>query len=163
MNGSRAFFAGVFGAAIMSLLLAIARVWGMEANPSLLLGSMITRLMDSSTWFLGFLLHLAIGGVFGLIYGQIFERWLHRASASGGAAIGFIHAIIAGLLVGLAPVVHPLMPQTLAAPGVFFTNLGTAAVIAFIVLHVLYGMLVGSLYETRTVHISSVHIHQRHV
>lgn len=164
MNATRAFFAGVFGAAIMSLAMIIARTLGVHMTWEMMLGSMITGATNDPTWLLGLVMHLFIGGVFGLIYGEIFERGTRRATVSGGAALGFIHAVLAGFAMAFIPVIHPIITEEYASPGLYMANLGVWAVVTFFAVHILYGMIMGALYEPRPVRAStSIRVHHHRV
>jgi len=44
------------------------------------------------------------------------------------------------------PAVHPLIPEIMPAPGAFTANLGTMGIAAFVILHPLYGAIVGAMY-----------------
>lgn len=150
MSIKRAFLAGVIGAAIMTIVIQVARLMGMPANMSLWLGSLVTGELGAATWVLGFAMHLAIGGLFGLCYAIIFES-VGRATTGAGAAIGLAHAMFSGIMLGALPWMHPLMPQVIAPPGMFMAALGALAVLAFIGLHVMFGAIVGHLYEREPV------------
>jgi hypothetical protein len=77
---STAFFAGVLGAVTMSVLYWVFRAIGWsEMNLSMLLGSMLTGNTGAGTWVLGFMVHLALGGVFALAYAYAF----HNAGNTG--------------------------------------------------------------------------------
>lgn len=143
---ARAFWAGVAAAGLISMLTAIGRMAGMPVNLELWLGSMLVGTAGFGTWGIGFAIHLFIGGLFGLLYGYLFDHVLHRVGWSIGLGIGAVHGVLAGLLMGLLPLVHPLMPQSLASPGVFLAEIGPGAVIAFFILHLLFGSLMGAAY-----------------
>jgi hypothetical protein len=102
---------------------------------------------------LGYFLHGASGLVFSLIYAFVFwatgqSGWLF------GAVLGIVHAAFAGgvLLNVLLPAVHPRMgtPWTdvqeaplLEAPGFLLFNYGRATLLLALVLHIVYGAIVG--------------------
>lgn len=146
MNGGRAFWAGVLGGAVMIILTTLARISGMPVNLSMMLGTMFGLSPDLGTWFLGFLVHLFISGLIALLYGLGFEYVTHRASIGAGALFSVAHIIIAGLVFGLIPYIHPAVPEVISPPGIFMSNLGAAGVTSFIIIHALYGMIVGALY-----------------
>jgi hypothetical protein len=54
-------------------------------------------------------------------------------------------ALVSGFfcLLGLAPQLHPLMPEILPAPGVFMVNGGISDGVLFFALHLIYGAIVG--------------------
>lgn len=139
----RAFGAGVLGAAVQSILMAIARSLGFPAKLELLLGSMFTASTDARAWVLGFVLHFSLGGVLGLVYALGFGRGLRRAGLGVGAAFGAAHALAAGVALVAVPRFHPLVPDVLVAPGPFLSNLGIMGVVVFVALHLVYGAIVG--------------------
>lgn len=146
MKAARAVLAGITGAISMSASFALAGAAGVRIELESLLGSAITAQVTAATWILGIFLHLAFGAAFGLIYASIFER-LGVATWGRGAALGIIHALITGILLGAVPDVHPLVPQRLGAPGMFMAARGRWAVAVFFAAHALYGAVVGGLYS----------------
>jgi hypothetical protein len=146
MSIKRAFLAGVIGAAIMTIVIQLGRLLGLDANLSLWLGSMVTGELGALSWLLGFAMHLTLGGLFGVAYAIVFESTA-RVTTGAGATIGLAHAMVSGILLGALPWLHPLMPQVIGAPGMFLAGFGLLGVIVFIALHVMFGGIVGHLYE----------------
>ncbi len=154
MNYGRAFLAGVIGGAVMSLLMFMGRMMGMTTmNLEMAIGSMITQTVGSTSWILGFVMHLMISGLIALIYAFGFENVTHKAGWLTGAGFGLIHLIIAGLVMGMMGSIHPLMVASqpvpegrLLAPGFFAMNFGMMTTVAFIMLHIIYGAIVGAMY-----------------
>jgi hypothetical protein len=58
-----------------------------------------------------------------------------------------LNGIIGGLFMGVVPMMHPLVPETMPAPGFFMANMGVMGVVAELGLHVIYGAIVGAMYE----------------
>ncbi|MBD3238993.1 MAG: hypothetical protein GF331_00300 [Chitinivibrionales bacterium] len=146
MKWGRAFWAGVLGGAIMTILVAIARTMGMPVNLSMMLGTLIGVTPSVGAWVLGFIIHLVISGLIAWLYAAGFEYATHRANAGIGAAFAIVHTILGGLFLGILPAIHPLMPDVIPAPGIFLSNLGVAGVVTFILLHLIYGVIVGGAY-----------------
>ncbi len=46
----------------------------------------------------------------------------------------------------MIPVVHRLIPEQMPGPGFFLANHGTMGVVAFVVLHLVFGAVVGAMY-----------------
>ncbi|MEX2272455.1 MAG: hypothetical protein WD690_13360 [Vicinamibacterales bacterium] len=151
MNLGRAFVAGVVAGVVMSLGLAVGRAMGMPANLELMLGTMVLP-AGTGAFMAGMVMHLMISGLIALIYAWGFETLTHRSSALIGAGFGFIHAIIGGLFMGMMPMMHPMIPEMMPAPGVFMSAMGMMGVLAEFVLHILYGATVGALYAPIHVH-----------
>ena len=145
MNLSRAFMGGVLGGVTMSIGLAMGRAMGMPANLELMLGTMVLE-PGMAAFVVGLVMHLMISGLIALIYAWGFEHVTHAAGAGIGAGFGAIHAIIGGMFMGLMPMMHSLIPESMPAPGVFMSNMGAMGVMAEIVLHVIYGAVVGAVY-----------------
>ena len=103
----------------------------------------------------GYLMHLAAGELFALVYYAIFAA-LDTSGWALGAAFGLLHGVVSAtaLVNILLPVVHPRMgsPLTAAdssplieAPGFLMRNYGRRTPIATLLAHVAYGALVGGL------------------
>ena len=146
MRVGLAFTAGVIGGAVMIGLIAIARAFGWtDLNLALIWGSMLTQNTSAGTWVLGFVIHLIVSGIVALIYAAVFEA-IKGSNWFMGLIGGAIHAIIGGFALAGLPAIHPAMPDLIAAPGAFAINYGTAAAVVFVVAHLIYGIIVGSMY-----------------
>lgn len=146
MKAGKAFAAGVVGGAVMSVLMAVARLLGMPVNLEMLLGTMTGMEPGAVAWVLGLIIHLVVSGAIALLYGLGFEYVSHRAGALPGVVFSLIHIVVGGLLMGMIPAIHPQVPETLAPPGAFMSGLGDIGVVAFVVLHAIYGAIVGVMY-----------------
>jgi len=146
MNVGGAVLAGVVGGAAMSLLMWMARtMMGMPANLEMMLGTMFA---DPSTaaWLIGLLLHLMLSGAIALLYAWGFENVTHRSGWLTGVGFSVIHIVIAGVVMGMMPMMHPRMPNPISPPGAFLSNMGMTGIVAFVMLHVIYGAIVGAMY-----------------
>lgn len=146
MNYGRAFLAGMVGGAVMSLIMAIGRAMGMQVNLEMMEGTMLGLQPGETTWIIGFVMHLVISGLLGLLYAVGFEYMAGHSGWKIGIAFSIIHIIVAGILMGMVPMVHPMVPERLPAPGFFMSKMGLGAMIAFVMLHVIFGAIVGALY-----------------
>jgi hypothetical protein len=148
MRAGLAFFAGILGGAVMTALLIVVRIAGLtELNIAMTLGSMITREVTAGTWALGFVMHLVLSGLIALLYAAAFEA-LRRSTWWLGLIGGLIHAVIAGFVMLLMPGIHPIIPDVIATPGAFAVNYGATAAAIFVLLHAIFGLIVGGVYET---------------
>lgn len=148
MKTGTAFVAGVVGGAAMSALMWMARMMmGMPANLEMMLGTMVMP-PGTTAWIIGFVMHLMISGAIALLYAWGFEHVTHRAGWLVGAGFGILHAIVAGMVMGMMPMMHPRMPDPMMAPGAYMSNLGMMGVIAEFMLHIVYGAIVGAMYGT---------------
>lgn len=119
-----------------------------------MLGTMFTA-DRSRAQLLGFVLHMANGWVFALIYAGAFESW-DRATWWLGAWIGLVHALFV-LFAGMPmlPTLHPRMASTttgptptrlLQPPGFLAIHYGRRTAIAVVLAHLLYGGILGAFY-----------------
>lgn len=146
MKTSKAFFAGVIGGAVMSILMLMARqAMGMEVKLELLLGTMFME-PGSAAWGVGIVMHLVISGMIAVAYAWAFENVLHRSGWEAGALVSSVHVLVAGVFMGMMPMMHPLVPDMMPGPGFFMLNLGVMGFIALVMLHVIFGAIVGSMY-----------------
>lgn len=146
MNASKAFVAGVVGGAVMSAIMFLARMMGMDVMLEQNLGTMFLE-PGTAAWIVGFVMHLLISGMIALAYAWAFENVLNRSGWQAGVMVSVVHILVAGLFMGaVMPAMHPLVPEQMAGPGWFMANLGLMGVIAFVMLHLIFGAIVGSMY-----------------
>jgi len=146
MKAGTAFVAGVVGGAVMSVLMWMARTMlGMPVNLEMMLGTMVAD-PGTTAWLIGFVMHLMISGAIALLYAWGFENVTHRAGWLVGAGFSLIHIVIAGVVMGMMPMMHPRMPNPISPPGAFMSNLGVMGIVAEVMLHVIYGAIVGAMY-----------------
>jgi hypothetical protein len=143
MRAKRAFVFGILGAAAISVLSAVFRAAGLPIRLEMILGTMFGWQPSAGAFVLGLAVHLAIGGAFGLLYGWLMETVWSHGGASIGMLLGVLHAALVGMIVGLTPQWHPMVPERIADPGPYFANVGVAGVLCFFAAHVLYGAIVG--------------------
>ncbi len=162
MKAGKVFVAGMSGGVVMSVLMWMARsLMGMPVNLELMLGTMVSD-PGPTAWMIGFVMHLMLSGAIALIYGWAFEHVTHRAGWLVGAGFGVVHALIAGVVMGMMPMMHPRMPSPVPAPGAFMSNLGTMGVVAVFMLHMIYGAVVGAMYGA-VLHPRGSDAHNSHV
>jgi hypothetical protein len=146
MRPGRAILFGVLGAAAISLLTAVLRGVGVPMSIELILGTLTGLAPGGAAFGVGLLMHLVLGGLFGLLYGFLFERVWDHGGAPTGMLLAVIHAALIGILIGLTPQFHPMVPERLADPGPYFANLGVIGVVGFFLAHLVYGAIVGAGY-----------------
>ena len=102
---------------------------------------------------LGYLMHLAAGEMFALVYFAIFTA-IDTSGWLLGALLGLLHGIVSAtaLVNILLPVVHPRMGSTLSAadsspllepPGFLLRNYGRSTPIVTLIAHGAYGSIIG--------------------
>lgn len=146
MKWGGAFLAGSIGGAAMTTIMAVARTLGMRFHFEMMLGTSFGGQPGIRKWAIGLVMHLALSGSIALLYALGFEHATHRAGWLVGAAFAAVHTSIAGIVMGFVPALNPAVPEIMPAPGPFMTNNGGAHVIVFVLLHVVYGALVGATY-----------------
>ncbi|MGH7957648.1 MAG: hypothetical protein ACREH8_11660, partial [Opitutaceae bacterium] len=147
MKTSKAIGAGIVGALVLTMIGWIARTFmGMPVNLEMMLGTMLGLAPGAGTWIVGLCIHLTAGVVFALIYAWCFEHFSHRAGVWTGVGYGVVHAIFSGMLMAMVPMMHPIVPEQMPAPGAFMSGLGAIGVIAFVMEHLIYGGIVGGMY-----------------
>lgn len=154
MKAGRAFGAGVVGGLVMTLMTAIARTMGMEVNMEMMEGTMLGIEPGAAAWTVGLMMHLIISGLIGLLYAVGFEKIAHRGGWLAGTGFSLIHIAIGGAVIGMMPMMHPMMPGVLDPPGAFMSNLGAMGIGAFIMLHLIYGAIVGGIYGRATAEVT---------
>ena len=116
----------------------------MPARLEMMMGTMFMK-PGTTAFIVGLMMHLVISGLIALLYALGFEKVTHRAGTGVGAGFSVIHILIGGMFMGMMPMMHPRIPP-MNAPGWFMADLGMMGVVAFIVLHAIYGAIVGGMY-----------------
>jgi hypothetical protein len=144
---------GFVGTLVLTTALRTANELGLtRVDLPFLLGTAFTR-DRARAKALGYLLHLAAGEAFALIYYAIFAA-IDTSGWALGALFGLLHGIVSttALVNVLLPVVHPRMGSALSAadsspllepPGFLMRNYGRRTPIATLLTHIAYGTIVG--------------------
>lgn len=147
MNFGRAFLAGVVGGLIMTIIMAFVRTTMMpDANPEMMLGTMTGSAPGMATWIMGLIIHLVVSGMIALVYAVGFEYVTHRAGVLIGLGFAIIHIIIGGIVMGVMPMMHPMIPEQMPPPGAFMLGMGAMGAGLFVLEHFIYGAIVGAMY-----------------
>jgi magnesium-transporting ATPase (P-type) len=146
---------GLFATVICSIFMATMRGSGWTTlDLETILGSLFTARLSHHTWWLGFSLSLFINGFVAYAYGFIF-RSAHRTGPAVGAHLGFFHWLVSGFLIGLIPIFHPLIGEILPAPGFYVLATNPPTVLTFLILHLLYGSLLGWLFDRASLRVTT--------
>jgi hypothetical protein len=144
---------GFVGTLVLTTALRTANELGLtRVDLPFLLGTALTG-DRARAKAVGYLLHLAAGEMFALIYYAIFSA-IDTSGWALGALLGLLHGIVSAtaLVNILLPVVHPRMGSTLSAaashpllepPGFLLRNYGRGTPIATLLAHMAYGAIVG--------------------
>ena len=143
MKTSRALFAGLVGAIAMSATMFLVRELGEDISLEVLLGSIFTGVTSLSPWLTGFILHLVVGALIGLLYAITFEIVESSGPLTGGG-LGLANGLIAGLFMSGITAMNPLS-LGFSSPGPFLTHMKLGPVI-FLLVHFIYGVTVGVVY-----------------
>jgi hypothetical protein len=153
MSVSGALAGGFVGTLVLTTALRTANELGLtRVDLPFLLGTAVTGDRTRAK-AVGYLLHLAAGEMFALIYYAIFTA-IDTSGWLLGALLGLLHGIVSAtaLVNILLPAVHPRMGSTLSAansnpvlepPGFLLRNYGRGTPIATLIAHVAYGAIVG--------------------
>ncbi len=150
-NVGAAIGAGLVGTAAMTVVLYMG-IWmlprQMTMNLLYMLGTMMTR-NRVAAYVTGFMMHVGLGIGFALVHIAIYQAAdLETGLAGWGLLFGLGHWMMAGMAMGMIGSVHPLMRSgELAAPGLFVKDYPAMTAVGFLMLHLLYGLLVGLLYQ----------------
>lgn len=150
-NAGAAIGAGLVGTAAMTVVLymGIAMMPGqMKMNLLYMLGTMMTR-NKGAAYLMGAMMHTVMGIVFALIHTGLYQALgLETGLAAWGLLFGLGHWMVVGMGMAMIGSMHPLMRAgELQAPGLFVKNYPAMTVGGFLMLHLLYGLLVGVLYQ----------------
>ncbi len=143
-----AIIAGLAGTAVMTVLMYMAKAMGMPMDMPRILGLMFTKPENKvGTYIVGLMAHFMNGVIFALIYATLFTV-LGLAGWTWGLVFGAVHGVMAGLVMGMMHLVHPNMGpgKELPALGLFAKNISPMAPAGLIMLHLVYGAIVGAIY-----------------
>ena len=150
MDVGAAIGAGILAGAVMGALLYMGIAimpTQMRMNLFFLLGSMVFR-QGAIVYIAGAMVHGVLSIVFGLLHVALYQAFgLEASLAAWGLLFGFGHYLIVGMALGMMPVMHPrIRAGDLQAPGFYALGYPKATAVGFLMLHLVYGLLVGVLY-----------------
>jgi hypothetical protein len=117
-----------------------------------ILGTMMApKASRGTTYGIGFVVHMMLSAIFGLIYAGILSAIdvdSVGAAAASGVVIGAVHGtgvlILMPMMLAMA---HPLVRSgDLERPGALMTGFGSMTPVGSVAAHVVFGLLVGSIY-----------------
>ena len=113
-----------------------------------MLGTMMTR--DKPVAYgMGSMMHAAAGIGFALIHIALFVAFdIDDDLVLWGILFGAVHWMIMGMMMGMMKVMHPrIQDGTVPDPGFFLKNFPPMNIMGFLMVHLLYGLTLGALYE----------------
>jgi hypothetical protein len=145
---ANASYAGIVAGGVMAMLFVVGRAGGLLANSEMMLGTLLVGRSPALAWATGAGISIATSGLVGLLYAVGFEHVIHGTGLVAGVGLAAVHTTISGLALAALPLVHPLKKiQLFSKPGIFKSNLGRLDAGAFVLFHLLFGAVVGLLYE----------------
>ena len=149
-NIGAAIIAGVVATVVMTIVMYMGRAMmpqQMPMNILHMLGTMMTR-STGPAYVMGTMMHGVMGIVFALIHVAVFVAFGLEALLAWGILFGVVHWVIAGMGMGMMSTMHPVIRSgEMPAPGPFVKNLPMMNVMGFLMVHVIYGLVVGGLYQ----------------
>jgi len=145
-----AILAGLIGGAVMAAILYMGIVMmpqQMKMNLFMMLGSMMLP-VGAAAFVMGAMVHAGMSVVFGLIHGAVFAAAdIDSAEAAWGLLFGLAHWAVVGMALGMMPLMHPrIRDGEIEAPGFYALRYPPMTVMGFLMLHLVYGVIVGALY-----------------
>ncbi len=145
-----AILAGLIGGAVMAVILYMGIIMlpqQMKMNLFMMLGTMMLP-AGVAAFAMGAMIHAGMSIVFGLIHGAVFAAAdIDSAEAAWGLLFGLVHWGIVGMTLGMLPLMHPRMRSgEIDEPGFYALNYPPMTAIGFLMLHLVFGVIVGVLY-----------------
>lgn len=147
-----AILAGLVGGTVMAAILYLGVFMlpkQMKMNLFAMLGTMVLP-AGAAAFVMGAMVHLAMSVVFGLIHGAVFAvADIDSSEAAWGLLFGFVHWAVVGMALGMLPLMHPrIRDGEMDAPGFYASNYPPMTAMGFLMLHLVFGAIVGALYGT---------------
>lgn len=156
-DAGSALVAGLVATLVITVLMYVGKAVNAGIDMPRMLGLMFAGPDNIVVvYVLGLLVHFAMGAFFGLLYGWAFQNvppnWIW------GGLFGAVHGMVAGFFMGMMPSIHPRMGEDMEAqkgdeepfrpPGLFGKNYGLYIPVGFVLLHIIFGLVVGWMYVT---------------
>lgn len=155
-----AVLAGLIGGAAMATILYMGIILmprQMKMNLFMMLGSMVLP-VGAGAFLMGAMAHAGMSAAFGLVHAAAFSVLdIDSDQAAWGLLFGGAHWAVAGMALGMLPLMHPRLRRAgyagdadagglLEAPGFYALNYPMMTALGFLMLHLLFGVVVGALY-----------------
>ena len=137
------------GAMIVILYMGIAMVPSqMKMNILYLLGSMMVR-QKTTAYMVGIMMHGLMSAGFALAHVGVYQAFsLDTNLVAWGLLFGLVHYMVVGMALGMMPMMHPrIQAGEIRPPGFYALSYPMATAGGFLMLHLLFGILVGGLYD----------------
>jgi hypothetical protein len=137
----------VLATAVITVVMCLGKAADMQMDMPRMPGPMVVEPSSAAT-IIGLVIHLMMGVAFAAVYVLVFDVLNIDPTWLWGAVFGAVHGVVAGVAMGMGmmPTMHPRMGegQALPTPSMFGKNFGTMVPAAIIVLHIMYGTMVGA-------------------
>ncbi len=145
-----AMLAGLIGGAVMAAILYMGILMlprQMKMNLFMMLGTMMLP-AGALAFAMGAMVHAGMSVVFGLVHAGIYSAAdIGSAQAAWGLLFGLVHWTVVGMALGMMPLMHPRIGSgEIDAPGFYALNFPPMTAMGFLMLHLVFGVLVGALY-----------------
>lgn len=148
--------AGFIATIVLTTMMAASQALGFtRMSLPYLIGTVMTANRDRAM-LLGTIAHLLNGWMIAVLYALVFED-LHRVAWWMGGLIGLVHGLfVLVVIMPLFPSIHPRMVseyfgpkpnRELEPPGFMALHYGRATPVVSLVAHLIYGALIGLLYQ----------------
>ena len=145
-----AILAGLIGGGVMAAILYMGIFMlpdQMKMNLFMMLGSMMLP-VGAAAFVMGAMAHAGMSVVMGLIHGAVFAAAdIDSAEWAWGLLFGLVHWVAVGMALGMLPLMHSrIRSGEVDAPGFYALNFPPMTAMGFLMLHLVFGVLVGVLY-----------------
>lgn len=146
MNILGAIIAGLVGTVAISAVMAMAPRMGM---PKMDIVDMLSTMFGKPNRLMGWMMHFMMGTIFALIYAFLWSVGVGRATWTNGLIFGGVHWLVAGMVMGMIPVMHVgIKSGAVQAPGLWMThNGGMLAFVGGLIGHLVFGLAVVLIYN----------------
>ena len=140
--------AGLVAGQLMEAPTYLQRVAGLGVKQDIFdEGGAILRAPRRYRRVVGWVGHGVLAVAIVLLYATFFAAVAHNDHlAWWGIVAGAVHGLLGGTVVGAWADLHPEMPDGTAPPGVFYRHYGRRDVVSFVVGHLWFGLVAGTLY-----------------
>ena len=147
-----AILAGLIGGAVMAAILYMGIALlpqHMKMNLFAMLGTMVLP-AGAAAFLMGAMAHAVMSVGFGLIHGAVFAvADIDSSEAAWGLVFGLVHWAIVGMALGMLSLMHPRMRAgEMDSPGFYALSYPPMTAMGFLMLHLVFGVIVGALYGT---------------
>ena len=147
-----AILAGLVGGTAMAVMLYMGIAMlpqQMKMNLFTMLGTMVLP-AGAAAFVMGAMVHAGMSVAFGLAHGAVFAvADIESSEAAWGLLFGLVHWAGAGMALGMLPLMHPrIRDGELDAPGFYALSYPPMTALGFLMLHLVFGVIVGALYAT---------------